>query len=101
MDFRLEALLTLEGYAWALQAAGQDLEAVRMLAAAVEFRERSGAVLFPRDKPFHDRVVAELHKSLDEAAFEAAWEDGHAAGFEKVISEVLEKALDTEGVKQD
>jgi hypothetical protein len=94
MGYRLDALLALEGYAWVLCRMGQPTPSARLLGAAGEFRARSGAQVFPRDRPMYDQVVADMKSQLGEEAYAAAWAEGEAAGFDQLIAEVLAEAQD-------
>ena len=86
MQWRLDALLALQGYAWALRLAARPAEAARLLGAAAEFRERIGAPVFPRDRPVYDQVIVDLKDSLEEAGFASAWAEGQALGFERACN---------------
>jgi predicted ATPase/DNA-binding SARP family transcriptional activator len=91
MQWRLDALLALEGYAWALRLAARPVEAARLLGAAAEFRARIGAPVFPRDRPVYDQVIAGLKNSLGEAGYAAAWAEGQAQGFDKAVDDAIKE----------
>ncbi len=89
MEFRLQALLALEGCAWALASTGQAALAASLLGAASAFRESSGAVVFPRDRPVYDKTIAGLKCSLGEKRYNTAWRDGYQVGFDQSIRDLL------------
>jgi hypothetical protein len=91
-NLRLPALQALEGLAWALHANAQDEKAAHLLGAAAAFRESSGAPVFPRDRLYSERVLAELKAILGETAFTQAWAAGAALGFDRVVDGVLQQA---------
>jgi non-specific serine/threonine protein kinase len=94
MQYRLDALLALEGYAWALSLAARPVEAARLLDAAAEFRTRIGALVFPRDRPVYDQVIAKLKACLGEKGYAAAWAEGQAMTYEQAVAYAL--GLDVE-----
>jgi predicted ATPase/DNA-binding CsgD family transcriptional regulator len=89
MQWRLDALLALEGYAWALNMNARPVEAAHLLGAAAEFRARIGTPVFPRDRPVYDQVVAALKDRLGEEEYAAAWAEGQAQGFDKTIDSAM------------
>lgn len=89
MQWRLDALLALESYAWALSLNAQPFEAARLLGTAAEFRVRIGAPVFPRDRPVYDRVIADLNDNLGEAGYAAAWAEGKAQSFDKALVDAI------------
>lgn len=55
-------------------------------------RQYLGAPLLPGDRPRHERYLAAACSLLNEAAWEAAWEEGQAMTWEAAISYALEGA---------
>jgi predicted ATPase/DNA-binding SARP family transcriptional activator len=91
MEFRLQALLALEGCSWVLAANGQAFHSASLLGAAAQFRDDSGAVVFPRDRPIHEQIIIGLKSTLGEKQYDIAWGDGYKVGFNQKISDLLER----------
>jgi hypothetical protein len=87
----MEAMLALEGYAWALSLAARPVEAARMLGAAAEFRTRIGSPVFSRDRPVYDQVITASKASLGEEGYMPAWAKGQAQGFDKGVDNAIAK----------
>jgi predicted ATPase/DNA-binding SARP family transcriptional activator len=85
----LEALLSLEGYAWALNSAARRSEAARIYGATADFRDHIGAPVFPLNRPMYERVMTELQNELGEAGYAQAWGEGKAMGLDRAIGLVL------------
>jgi len=86
MGDKLGLAEALAGLAGAL-AAGDPVQATRMLAAADALRRRIGAPLSPIYRAEHDRVLARLRAELDAAAFDAAWGEGEAVSSDALTDE--------------
>ena len=80
----------LAGVAGVLAAQGQAERGARLFGAAEALRETVGAALWPANRIEHDRSLALLHESLDEATFAAAWAAGRMMSTERAIAEALE-----------
>ena len=79
-----QAASTLEGLGNAV-AATSPLAAARLWGHAQCIRERTGAPIHPQYKPENDRFVAVARETLgDQAAFDAAWQDGRAMTLDQV-----------------
>jgi predicted ATPase/class 3 adenylate cyclase/DNA-binding CsgD family transcriptional regulator len=61
-------------------------EAVRLFAAATALQQRLGSALAPWDQPAYDADLDLAHSALDHPAFEAAWAEGQALGFEEAVA---------------
>ena len=81
----------LAGVAGVLAAQGQVARGARLFAAAEALRETAGAALWPANRIEHDRSLALLHESLDEATFAAAWAAGRSVSTDQAITEALEQ----------
>lgn len=66
----------LEGLAEAAMHLGQPERAARLASAAEALRETIGAHVPPSEQEDHDRLLATLRASLDDATFAASWEAG-------------------------
>ena len=64
--------------------------AARLFAAAAGLLAATGAPLAPADRADYDRAIAALRSQLDEAARQAAWQDGQAMSLEQAIVYALE-----------
>jgi predicted ATPase/DNA-binding SARP family transcriptional activator len=80
---------TLEGLARLAQVEGRLSQAARLYAAAQGLRDALSAPLAPNEQPRHQEWLAALRQSLGEAAFDAAWEAGHALPWEQAVAEAL------------
>ena len=86
---RTEIVEAAEYLAWALAADGRCAEAARLLAFATHQREDMGIVLYPVDRPHHERALAAARAALDEAAFNVAWAQGEAWSIEDALTQML------------
>jgi tetratricopeptide (TPR) repeat protein len=80
---------TLEGLARVAQAAERLPQAARMYGAAQGLRDALSAPLAPNEQPRHQDLLAALQQSMGEAAFQAAWDAGHALSWEAATAEAL------------
>jgi hypothetical protein len=51
-------------------------------------------VLFPVDRPHHERAMERVRAALDEDALAAAWGQGERMGYEEALGWVLARAED-------
>jgi predicted ATPase len=72
----------LAGMAGVVLREGRLTEAVRLLGAVDNLLESTRNVLPPADELVRASDLAAIHSRLDDAAFEAAFREGHAAKFE-------------------
>jgi hypothetical protein len=63
--------------------------AVRLLAAAEVLRNQIGSVIWPVDRPAHERHITEARAALGDAAFDAAWQAGRLLTWEQATDEAL------------
>ena len=91
LGVRRELASSLEGLAAVVAALGSSLRAARIWGAAEGLREEVGSPLAPKDRPRYDRRVAAARAALgDGAAFDRAWQEGHALPLEQAIELALE-----------
>src|SRR5262249_33704772 len=77
---------SLEGLAAAEAPRGQKIPAARLWGAAERLREEIGAPLPPNERPRYEQQVAAARAALrDDAAFDAAWQEGRAMTMEEAI----------------
>ena len=59
-------------------------------------RERNamGLVIYPVDRPYHDKAMATVRNALGEQAFATAWTEAQALS----LDEAIEQALEAESV---
>jgi predicted ATPase/DNA-binding CsgD family transcriptional regulator len=79
-----------EDLAWLASEQGRGERAARLFGAAEALREATGTVLVPYQRTEHDRRVAAVRASLDEAAFRTAWATGRPMPLEQAIEYALE-----------
>ncbi len=82
----------LELLAAVAAARGDAVRSARLFAAAATGRERIGAPLPPAAREGHAQAVALARATLDDAAWEAAWEAGEALPTEQAVDEALRLA---------
>ena len=80
----------LAGLAGLASVVGPAERAARLFAAAAELLAATGAPLAPADRADYDRAIAALRSQLDEAAWQAAWQDGQAMSLEQAITHALD-----------
>jgi tetratricopeptide (TPR) repeat protein len=92
----LEDLVTiaecLEGFAGVAGMRGEAERTARLYGAADSLRQYLGAPLLPGDRPRHEHYLAAARSLTNEAAWEAAWEEGRAMPWEAAVSYALEGA---------
>jgi DNA-binding CsgD family transcriptional regulator len=80
---------TLEGLAGVAVLTAQPERAVRLVAAAVVLRERTGAPVMVADRGYYDQIVQRSRQQLSPADFTAAWNQGRAQPLEDAVAEAL------------
>ena len=68
---------------------GQPVRAVRLLGAEDSLRKAMGIPRMPVELAFYEPYVAATRDQLDEAAWEAAWQEGRAMGLDEAIDYAL------------
>jgi tetratricopeptide (TPR) repeat protein len=84
-------IMGLGGVAWVL---GQPVKATRLLGAAEAIFDAFGAYMWPPDRVEFERFVAGTRETLDEAAWQAAWDEGRAMSMKQAIAYSLEETAD-------
>jgi predicted ATPase/class 3 adenylate cyclase/Tfp pilus assembly protein PilF len=79
----------LEGIAAVAVAAGISERAVRLIGAAADLRETTGASIPPDDRPDYERTLAAARAQLGPARFEEARDAGHGLRLEEAVTEAL------------
>jgi predicted ATPase/DNA-binding CsgD family transcriptional regulator len=92
MDHRLEMAKTLPILAWVMGMSGQPERAIRLLGASDSALERMGAFHQLNDKREVDAMIAAVRAQLDEAAFQAAWDEGRTLTLEQAVALALDEA---------
>lgn len=82
----------LAGLAGVVTAAGNPAGAVRLLAAASALHAAMGDVWWPADRTAFEQILADVRAQLDEATFQAAWNEGSAMTVEAAIEFALATA---------
>ncbi len=83
-----EALAILAGATGKL---GQPMHAARLLGASEGALERLGALHQPNDKQEIDSIITAVLAQLDEATFQAAWEEGRELRLEQAVAQALDE----------
>ena len=92
---RREIALSLKGLAAVTAGLGGSLRAARMWGAAERLRMEIGSPLSPFERPCYDRHVAAARAALgDGAAFDRAWQEGHALTLEQALELAFEKSIE-------
>jgi len=87
---KLGIVTTLHELASAVQE--QDINvAVCLWGAAQTLRKSTGAVMTLKEREEYERQVSQARATLEESAFAAAWEAGHALTWEQAADYALEK----------
>ncbi|HUP09201.1 MAG TPA: tetratricopeptide repeat protein [Caldimonas sp.] len=79
----------LEKQAAVMGAIGNALQAARVGGAAERLREEIGSPLTTEERLRHERHMAAARASLDDAAFDRAWNEGRALTVEQAIEVAL------------
>lgn len=82
----------LNGLAGVAAATAQAQRAARLFGAGEALLESIGGVLYPSDRIDYDRDVTAARAALDEATFNAAWQQGRAMTWEIAASYAVEDA---------
>lgn len=85
---------SLKGTAMLAAARQQDERAARVFGAAEALRELWRLPLKPVEEPDYESAIAGLHARLDDAKFNAAWNDGRASILRDGASQALEQAIE-------
>jgi predicted ATPase/class 3 adenylate cyclase len=80
---------SLERFAGLVTGQDQPIRAARLLGAAEVLRTGTHMKRFGAEQAAYDHTCATVRAHLDEAAFAAAWAEGHALTLEHVIAEAL------------
>jgi len=75
----------LEAFAKLALAGERPTHAARLLAAADVLRTRIGTPVPPVEQADYGRALAQARAQLGPAAFEAAWDEGRALGWERAV----------------
>jgi tetratricopeptide (TPR) repeat protein len=81
-------LLTVVGLAGIAGANGKPQSAARLLGAVEASRQALGD-FDPADRMEYDRILADVRAQLDEATFDAAWEEGRKMTLEEAVEYAL------------
>jgi predicted ATPase/DNA-binding XRE family transcriptional regulator len=87
---RSDIALCLDRFAWIAVDRHQPCRAAQLLGSAQALREWMGAPLPLGDKPLYDTYLARTCTELDEAAFDAAWAEGHAMTLDEAVALAME-----------
>ncbi len=91
----------LEGLAAADAALGNSLRAAHIWGAAERLREDIGAPLPVDERPsYHQRVAAARAALSNHAAFDRAWQEGHAMTFQRAIALALREQPNRDGTNR-
>jgi predicted ATPase/class 3 adenylate cyclase/DNA-binding XRE family transcriptional regulator len=89
-----------EGMAYCLEtiaaialAKGQPNRGVRLFGAAAALRKSIKLPLTPTDRAVYEANMAEIHRQIDDMAFNVAWEEGQMMLFDRVIQYALSETL--------
>jgi ATP/maltotriose-dependent transcriptional regulator MalT len=85
------AIKCLEGLAGVAAAAGQVVQAARLLGAAQVARESIGVPLPITWRANYDRALSVVRERLDQAPFASAWAEGRAMSPEQAIEYILKE----------
>ena len=71
---------------------GHPEEGARWLAASEKAKQEIGTTWWPANHIAYQRQLSRLHEQLDDATFQATWEQGHALTIERALSEAAHMA---------
>jgi tetratricopeptide (TPR) repeat protein len=91
MNNHLEMAIAPATLAGALGALGHPQQAARLFGASERALERLGAFHLPNDKWEIDDMIAAVRAQLDEATFQAAWEEGRELTLEQALAQALDE----------
>lgn len=89
MKAKWDCTACIEGLAAVASAEGNAPRAVRLWGSAAASRAALHAPLPPVDRPRRDAMLAELRRTLGDAAFEALWAEGQALTLEAAVAEAM------------
>lgn len=89
MKAKWDCTACIEGLASVASAEGDAARAVRLWGSAAASRAALHAPLPPVDRPRRDAMLAELRRTLGDAAFEALWAEGQALTLEAAVAEAM------------
>ncbi len=67
----------------------QPETAIHFFAAASVLRDQLGHPIDKEDRPHYERAMAVIHRDLDDAAFQLAWQEGIGTPIEEIVSDAL------------
>jgi len=91
MNNRLLLAIALSILAGAIGGLGQPRQAACLLGASESALERLGALHQPNDRREIDDIIAAVRAQLDEATFQAAWDEGRELRLEQAVAQVLDE----------
>jgi tetratricopeptide (TPR) repeat protein len=91
MNNQLEMAKAPATLAGALGALGQPKLAARLFGASERALERLGAFHLPADKWEIDGMISAVRAQLDEATFQAAWEEGRELTLAQAVAQALDE----------
>jgi tetratricopeptide (TPR) repeat protein len=86
-----DTLLCLEGLAWVAEAQEHAKRSAVLYGAVAALREATGAQVPPLDRASYARSMDRVQACLGQAAFAAAWGEGHAMPLEQAIAYALDE----------
>jgi predicted ATPase/DNA-binding SARP family transcriptional activator/DNA-binding CsgD family transcriptional regulator len=95
MGAKADIAANLEGLAEAAGALGEDVRAARLWGAARALREATGRPWWSVERLLHEPQPTAVRGRLDQASWEAAFEEGQAMSFEEVVEYALSEQMPT------
>jgi non-specific serine/threonine protein kinase len=89
LGLKFFVVLSIADHSGPALAKQQPERAVRLLGASEALCEAMGVAQQPVDQVEIDRYLADAREQLDEAAFQAAWEEGRAMSLEEAVGYAL------------
>ena len=86
-----DSLLCLEGLAWVAEVQEHAQRSAVLYGAVAALREATGAQVPPLDRAGYARSLDRVRARLGQAAFFAAWDEGHALPLEQAIAYALDE----------
>jgi predicted ATPase/DNA-binding SARP family transcriptional activator/DNA-binding CsgD family transcriptional regulator len=93
MGAKADIAENLEGLAEAAGALGEDLRSARLWGAARALREATGRPWWSVEHLLHEPQPTAAHARLDQASWDAAFEEGQAMSFEEVVEYALSEQM--------
>ena len=81
----------LAGFAGVAGVAGKHEQAARLFGAVEAIYEAQERKMGLVERAEYDRIIAKVRSQLDEATFNAAWEEGHKMTLEQAVAYALEE----------